>query len=90
MAAQFVLSGPFTYLGLFAANRCGNVWRIFFELNGHSTASLAYAWSSPMKGRTERQFFAVPNIPPITSLAEAVRTTVERPAPGNIKNATTP
>jgi hypothetical protein len=47
-----------------------------FELQGHPTASRAYAWSSPIEGRTERQFFAVLNIPPITTPVEAVRATV--------------
>jgi len=49
-----------------------------FELEGHPTASRAYAWSSPVEGSTERQYFAVLNIPPITSPAEAVRATVMR------------
>jgi hypothetical protein len=49
-----------------------------FELEGHPTASCAYAWSSPVEGSTERQYFAVLNIPPITSPAEAVRATVMR------------
>jgi len=47
-----------------------------FELKGHPTASRAYAWSSPIEGGTERQFFAVLDIPPITSPVEAVRATV--------------
>jgi hypothetical protein len=47
-----------------------------FKLEGHTTASRAYAWSAPIEGRTERQFFAVLNIPPITSPVEAVRATV--------------
>ena len=49
-----------------------------FELNGHPTASRAYAWSSPIEGSSERQFFAVLNIPPITSPVEAVRASVMR------------
>lgn len=49
-----------------------------FELQGHPSASRAYAWSSPIEGSTERQFFAVLNIPPITSPIEAVRTIVLR------------
>jgi len=53
-----------------------------FELKGHPTASRAYAWSSPLAGSTERQYFAVLNIPPITSPVEAVRATVVRKAPG--------
>jgi hypothetical protein len=59
----------------------GKLWEgvvHIFELTGHPTASLAYAWSSPAEGSTERQYFAVLNIPPITSPAEAVRATVMR------------
>jgi hypothetical protein len=47
-----------------------------FVLSGHPTATQAYAWSSPIEGSTERQYFAVLNIPPITSPVEAVRATV--------------
>lgn len=53
-----------------------------FKLEGHPTASHAYAWSSPIEGRTERQFIAVLNIPPITSPVEAVRATMVRKGPG--------
>jgi hypothetical protein len=49
-----------------------------FELKGHPAASRAYAWSSPVEGGTQRQYFAVLNIPPITSPVEAVRATVIR------------
>jgi hypothetical protein len=53
-----------------------------FELKSHPTASRAYAWSSPTEGSSERQFFAVLNIPPITSPVDAVRATVIRKSPG--------
>lgn len=49
-----------------------------FELEGHPTASRAYAWSSAVEGSTERRYFAVLSIPPITSPAEAVRATFMR------------
>jgi hypothetical protein len=49
-----------------------------FELMGHPAASRAYVWSSPVEGSTERQYFAVLNIPPVTSPVEAVRATVLR------------
>jgi hypothetical protein len=49
-----------------------------FELEGHPSASRAYTWSSPVEGSTERQYFAVLNIPPITSPVEAVRATFMR------------
>jgi hypothetical protein len=64
---------------------CKSVWEgvvHIFELKGHPTASRAYAWSSPIEGSTERQFFAVLNIPPITSPVEAVRASVKRKPPG--------
>ncbi len=51
-----------------------------FELKGHQTASRAYAWSSPIEGSTELQYFAILNIPQITSPVEAVRATVVRKA----------
>ena len=49
-----------------------------FELNGHPPARRAFAWSSLVEGSTERRYFAVLNIPPITSPVEAVRATVMR------------
>jgi hypothetical protein len=58
-----------------------SVWEVvvhIFELKGHPTASRAYAWSSPIDGSRESQFFPVLNIPPITSPVEAVRATVVR------------
>jgi hypothetical protein len=53
-----------------------------FELKGHPTARRAFVWSSLVEGGTERRYFAVLNIPPITSPVEAVRATVVRKAPG--------
>jgi hypothetical protein len=44
-----------------------------FELTGHSTATLCYAWSSPVEGSDKQRFFAVLHIPPITSPQDAVR-----------------
>jgi hypothetical protein len=49
-----------------------------FKLKGHPTTGRAYAWSSPIEGSTERQFFAVLHTPPITSPVDAVRATVMR------------
>jgi hypothetical protein len=76
-----VLSAPYTYLSRSTANPCGKEWCIF-ELEGHPSASRAYTWSSPVEGSTERQYFAVLNIPPITSPVEAVRGTVMRAGRG--------
>lgn len=47
-----------------------------FDLNGHPTATRAYAWSSPIEGSDKRRFFAVLHIPPITSPLEAVRAAI--------------
>jgi hypothetical protein len=47
-----------------------------FDLDGNPKATRAYAWSSPIEGSTKRRFFAVLNIPPITSPSEAVRAAI--------------
>ena len=47
-----------------------------FELVGHPAASRAYAWSSPIEGSDQRQFFAVLHVPPVTSPADAVRAAI--------------
>lgn len=54
-----------------------------FDLEGHPTASRAYAWSSPIEGSDKRRFFAVLHLPPITSPVEAVRAAIvaEQKAP---------
>jgi hypothetical protein len=44
-----------------------------FDLEGHPTASRAYAWSSSIEGSDKRRFFAVLHQPPITSPLDAVR-----------------
>src|SRR6266478_1708052 len=36
-----------------------------FDLEGHATASRAYAWSSSIEGSDNRRFFAVLHQPPI-------------------------
>jgi hypothetical protein len=36
-----------------------------FDLAGHPTATMAYAWSSPIKGGDKRRFYAVLHVPPI-------------------------
>jgi hypothetical protein len=50
-----------------------------FDLEGHSTAKRAYAWSS-LQGEGERRFVTVLHLPPITSPKEAVRAVVNRNA----------
>lgn len=47
-----------------------------FDLEGHSKATRAYAWSSPIEGSTKRRFFAVLHIPPIMSPEDAVRAAI--------------
>jgi hypothetical protein len=47
-----------------------------FDLEGHPTASTAYAWFSPVEGSDRRRFYAVLGIPPINSAADAVRAAI--------------
>jgi hypothetical protein len=47
-----------------------------FDLEGHPTATRAYAWSSPIEGSDKRRFFAVLHLPPVTSPVEAVRAAI--------------
>jgi hypothetical protein len=47
-----------------------------FDLAGHPTATMAYAWSSPIKGGDKRRFYAVLHVPPIASPVDAVRAAI--------------
>jgi hypothetical protein len=47
-----------------------------FDLEGHPTATRAYAWSSPIVGSDKRRFFAVLHQEPVTSPAKAVRAAI--------------
>lgn len=47
-----------------------------FDLEGHPTATRAYAWSSPVEGSDRRKFFAVLHVPPVTSPVKAVRAAI--------------
>lgn len=47
-----------------------------FEIAGHPMATHCYAWSSPLQGSDKRRFFAVLQIPPITSAQDAVRAAI--------------
>ena len=47
-----------------------------FDLEGHPSATTAYAWSSPIEGSTRRRFYAVLGMPPINSPLEAVRAAI--------------
>jgi hypothetical protein len=47
-----------------------------FDLTGHSKATRAYAWSSPMPGSSKHGFFAVLKLPPVFSPQDAVRAAI--------------
>ena len=47
-----------------------------FVLDGHPTANVAYAWSSPIEGSTQHRTFAVLHVAPIQSAQDAVRATI--------------
>jgi hypothetical protein len=47
-----------------------------FDLQGHLTATRAYAWSSPIEGSDKRRFFAVLHQGPIKSPVDAVRAAI--------------
>lgn len=47
-----------------------------FDLAGHSKATRAYAWSSPIEGSKKRRFFAVLHMGPVTGPVEAVRAAI--------------
>jgi hypothetical protein len=47
-----------------------------FELAGNAKATRAYAWSSPIKGSTNRRFFAVLHTEKINSPVAAVRAAI--------------
>lgn len=44
-----------------------------FDLDGHPSATRAYAWSSPIKGSTKRRFYAVLHLGGIRTPLDAVR-----------------
>ena len=47
-----------------------------FDLIGHPSAKLAYAWSSPVEGTNKRRFYAVLHAPPVKSAKGAVRASI--------------
>jgi hypothetical protein len=47
-----------------------------FEIKGHPTATLCYAWSHSIDDSDKRQFFAVLQMPPIDSPQAAVRAAI--------------
>ena len=47
-----------------------------FDLEGHPTATRAYAWSSPVEGSEKRRFFAVLQVGAIKTPLDAVRAAI--------------
>lgn len=47
-----------------------------FDLEGHPSASVCYAWSAPIEGSERRRYFAVLHAPPVASPTDAVRASV--------------
>jgi hypothetical protein len=47
-----------------------------FNLEGHSRATIAYAWSSPVEGSDRRRFYAVLHLGGIRSPLDAVRAAI--------------
>lgn len=47
-----------------------------FNLDGHPTATRAYAWSTPVDGSSKRRFYAVLHLGPIRSARDAVRAAI--------------
>lgn len=47
-----------------------------FDLIGHPTARVCYAWSSPVEGSDRRKFYTVLKIHPIHTPADAVRASI--------------
>ena len=47
-----------------------------FDLEGHPTATRAFAWSSPIEGSDKRRFFAVLQLGAIQSPLDAVRAAI--------------
>ncbi len=47
-----------------------------FDLDGHPSATRAYAWSSPVEGSDKRRFYAVLHLGGIRSPLDAVRAAI--------------
>lgn len=47
-----------------------------FKLSGHPTATICYAWDSPVEGSDRRKFYAVLHEPPVDSPEKAVRAAI--------------
>ena len=47
-----------------------------YRLDGHPTATRAYAWFSPIEGSTKRRYYAVLHVAPVVSPEKAVRASI--------------
>ncbi len=47
-----------------------------FEIRGHPTSKLCYAWSEPVPGGSKRRFYAVLHAPPVDSPLTAVKASI--------------
>ena len=47
-----------------------------FHLDGHPSATIAYAWSSPIQGSNKRRFFSVLHLGGIRNPQDAVRAAI--------------
>ena len=47
-----------------------------FDLEGHPSATVCYAWSEPVEDSENRQFYAVLHQPPVRSAGDAVRASI--------------
>ncbi len=47
-----------------------------FNLDAHPSATIAYAWSSPIEGSNKRRFFAVLHLGGVRSPQDAVRAAI--------------
>ena len=73
---QATYSKPVTVSETFSGD---TVWEgvvHIFDLKDHPTASICYAWSSPVEGSDKRKFYAVLHQPLVTSPEEAVRAAI--------------
>jgi hypothetical protein len=59
-----------------------------FELQGHPTARVCYAWSSPIEGSKKRRYYAVLHAPPIDSPEKAVRASIVHDHKGKVNRET--
>ena len=47
-----------------------------FDVSGYPTATICYAWSSPVEGSDRRRFYAVLKLPPVLTPEDAVRASI--------------